>query len=166
MSKPWYQTKSTRIIIPAMLVFWYMFYRPIEVNRGPWQALDPGQPVEPVKFEVVEEGWGPVVEQGDFIHISLCYWSIELNLLERRDNDWWIWIGFRTEKETPFHSISPRLISAFVGLMEGGKISSKTTQWHLFCGGVYQSIRITRIFPVRMEGRYGKQQTRGDIFPK
>jgi hypothetical protein len=121
--KPWYQTKSARIILLSslvMLVFWYMFYRPLEVNRGPWQALDPGQPVEPLKFEVVEEGNGPVVEPGDLIQISLWYWSNEHNRLERRDDDWWIWIGFRTEKETPFHSISPRLISAFVGLMEGG----------------------------------------------
>jgi hypothetical protein len=52
----------------------------------------------------------------------LWYWSNENNLLERRDNNWWIWVGFRTEKETSFYSINPKLISAFVGLKEGGGI--------------------------------------------
>jgi hypothetical protein len=118
------QIRNAEIILSlflggAMLVFWYMFYRPVEVTRGPWQVLDPGQPVEPLKFEVVEEGSGPVVEPGDLIQISLWYWSNKENRLEQRDDDWWIWVGFRTEKETPFHSISPRLVSAFVGLKEG-----------------------------------------------
>jgi hypothetical protein len=123
--KPWYQIKSARILFfsfLAILVFWYMFYRPVDVNRGPWQVLDPGQPVKPVKFEVVEEGSGPVVEPGDLIQISLWYWSIEHNLLERRNNDWWIWVGFRTEEETLFYSIGPSFVSAFVGLKEGGGI--------------------------------------------
>ena len=41
------------LIVLTVAVLWYMFYRPIEVTRGPWQVLDPGQPVEPLEFEVV-----------------------------------------------------------------------------------------------------------------
>jgi hypothetical protein len=62
--KPWYKDKNTWIIGLPLLVFWFMFYRPIDVTRGPWQVLDPGLPVEPLKFEVVREGNGEVVEVG------------------------------------------------------------------------------------------------------
>jgi hypothetical protein len=103
-----------------LLVLLYMFHRPIEVTRGPWQVIDPGKPVEPLKFEVVEEGTGSLIESGDLILVSMWYWSSESNEIEQRNDDWWIWVGFRTEKETPFHSINLRLISAFVGLREGG----------------------------------------------
>jgi hypothetical protein len=117
--KLWYQRKRTWILALTVAVFWYMFYRPIEVIRGPWQVLDPGQPVEPVKFEVVQEGNGPMVEPGDLIQISLWWWSKKDNRLEQRDADRWIWVGFRTKKETPFYSIAPHFVSTFVGLKEG-----------------------------------------------
>jgi hypothetical protein len=120
MLKPWYKKPGILIMGLIVLIFWYMFYRPIEVTRGPWQVLDPGKPVEPLKFEVMEEGTGTVVEVGDLVQISRWHWSPEEERIEQRDDDWWIWIGFRTEKETPFYSINPRLLSAFVGLKEGG----------------------------------------------
>jgi hypothetical protein len=105
-------------VLIAYLRIQYLFYRPIEVSRGPWQVLDPGQPVEPVKFEVVEDGGGPVVEPGDLIQVSLWYWSNKDSRLERRDIDRWIWVGFRTKEETPFYSIGSNFVSTFVGLKE------------------------------------------------
>jgi hypothetical protein len=132
--KPWYQCKQVWInglLALAVLVFWYMFYRPIEVTRGPWQVLDPGKPVEPLKFEVAQEGSGPVVEPGDLIQVSLKAWLTRQKRVEDNGN-YWIWVGFRTERETPFHTINydfsgyrlnnTRLVSAFVGLKEGAKI--------------------------------------------
>jgi hypothetical protein len=102
---------------------WYLFYRPVEVTRGPWQVLDPRKPAdEPLKFEVIEEGDGTVIEPGDLIQVSMWFWSSGNNSIEQRDDDWWIWIGFQTDKETPFHSINPKLVSAFVGLKEGGGV--------------------------------------------
>jgi hypothetical protein len=108
--------------VPMLLVFWYQFYRPIDVTRGPWQVLDPGQPVEPLKFEVVEEGTGPVVEPGDLIQITLSHHYSGDGKLVQQNSDWWLWIGFRTENETPFYAIQPRLVSAFVGQREGGGV--------------------------------------------
>jgi hypothetical protein len=126
--KPWYQYKRVWIIrllaLIVCLVVWvyYQFYRPIEVTRGPWQVLDPGQPVDnPLKFEVVQEGTGSVVEPGDLIQISL-----QTRSAQWRDYDftadWWIWVGFRTKDETPFYAMNLRLLSALVGQKEGGGV--------------------------------------------
>jgi hypothetical protein len=105
--------------LEARRVQYQLFYRPIEVTRGPWQVLDPGRPTEkPLKFEVVQEGTGPVVEAGDLVQLSLLWRSAQ-----RRDydytRDWWIWIGFRTAEETPFYAMNPRLLAALVGKREG-----------------------------------------------
>jgi hypothetical protein len=115
------------MLFAARKVQYQLFYRPIEVTRGPWQVLDPGQsvdpgqPLDPLKFEVVQEGSGPIVEPGDLIQISLWWWSNENNTLEQRNNDWWIWVGFRTRDETPFYALChPRLVGAFIGQREGG----------------------------------------------
>jgi hypothetical protein len=84
-------------------------------------VLDPGKPVEePLKFEVVQEGTGAIVEPGDLIWVSMWFWSRENDEIEQRNDDWWIWVGFRTGKETPFHSINPKLLSVFVGRKDGG----------------------------------------------
>jgi hypothetical protein len=56
------------------------------------------------------------------IQVFLWRWSAKDEKLERRDDDWWIWVGFRTKDETPFHSINPGLVSAFAGLKEGGEL--------------------------------------------
>ena len=81
---------------------------------------DPGSAVEnPLKFEVVQRGGRAVIEPGDLVQLSLWWRSVTGEDRNFGDN-WWIWVGFRAEKETPFHSIDPRLISAFVGLKEGG----------------------------------------------
>jgi hypothetical protein len=129
--KPWYRdgwirglgillALSVLAYLAAYLYIQHLFYRPVEVTRGPWQALDPGKPVEPLEFEVVEKGTGPVVEPGDLVQFSLRVWSARQKRMED-DGDWWVWIGFQTDKETPFHSINPSLLSAFVGLREGGE---------------------------------------------
>jgi hypothetical protein len=116
-------------VLPIMFVMfipWYLFYRPIEVTRGPWQVLDPGKPVEnPLKFEVVQEGEGTVVEPGDLIMISLQWWSSDREKTGDQ-GEWWIWAGFRTKNETDFYSINPRLVSVFVGQKEGGKLRIAT----------------------------------------
>jgi hypothetical protein len=128
-------------VLPVALVVlipYYLFYRPIEATRGPWQVLDPGRPVEPLKFEVVQEGDGPVVELGDLIQISLWHRTLEDEKIEQRDDDWWVWVGFRKDKETPFYSISPKLVSAFVGLKEGGGVKIlESPSKSIYAGIVY-----------------------------
>jgi hypothetical protein len=133
-SSPWYWRKRTWTIVgvivgPLVLValmFWYMFYRPIEVTRGPWQVLDPGRPVDPLKFELVGKGTGSVIEPGDLIQISLTHHYYDYKdkkPVQRTSDNWWIWIGFRTEKETVFHTIgNTRFVSTFAGLREGDEI--------------------------------------------
>jgi hypothetical protein len=117
----------------------YLFYRPVEVTRGPWQVLDPGRPVDdPRRFEVVQEGTGTMVEPGDLIWVSMWFWSPERNEIEQRNDDWWIWVGFRTEKDTPFHSINPKLLSAFVGMKEGGvRFFEPSYKSGIYTGEVY-----------------------------
>ncbi|GHU27977.1 hypothetical protein AGMMS50256_09020 [Betaproteobacteria bacterium] len=134
-SRPWYRCKWVWIIgLPVLVVlvsiavhqynqyqiqYQYNFHRPIEVTYEPWQVLDPGRAVEnPLKFEVVQEGGGAVVEAGDLVQLTLQWRSAQRRDYDHK-SDWWIWVGFRTEKETPFHSNDPRLVSAFVGLKEG-----------------------------------------------
>jgi hypothetical protein len=127
VARPWYRYK--RIWIAGILLvlavsahqyIQYLFYRPIEVTRGPWQVLDPGRPVEkPLAFEVVQEGAGPVVEVGDLIQTSHWHWSIKEKRIEQRDDDWWMWVGFRTAEETPFYAMNPRPLAALVGKREG-----------------------------------------------
>jgi hypothetical protein len=144
--KPWYRRKrvwivgvllvlalSVSIAIHRYLQYrkWYQYHfeRPIEVTRGPWRVLDPGQPVEPLEFEVVEEGNGAVIEPGDLVQVSLQKLRKD-NQLGQRVDDWWIWIGFRTKKETPFHSVHLKLASVFVGLRErGGSSFLRETLW-------------------------------------
>jgi hypothetical protein len=65
-----------------------MFYRPIDVTRGPWQVLDPGLPVAPLKFEVVQEGSGPVIERGDLIQITLSDHYYRDGKPEQHNSDW------------------------------------------------------------------------------
>ncbi|MDR0577830.1 MAG: hypothetical protein LBI87_09920, partial [Candidatus Accumulibacter sp.] len=63
--KPWYRRKwiwvvgifLALIILPfRQSIYYEFFYRPdpIQVTRGPWRVIDPGKPVEPLKFEVLE----------------------------------------------------------------------------------------------------------------
>jgi hypothetical protein len=139
---PWYRAPGILIVLTvvlSVLAFVYLFYRPVAVNRGPWQVLDPGRPVEPLKFEVVQEGTGAVVEPGDLILVSMWFWSRESNEIEQRNDDWWIWVGFRTEKETLFHSINPSLLSAFVGQRERGEVRFLEPSYRsgIYAGKVY-----------------------------
>jgi hypothetical protein len=129
----------------AMPTFHRTFYRPIEVTRGSWQVLDPGNPdplrfkavrnlstgwksvlaplgTDPLKFEVVREGTGPVVEPGDLIQISLR-WSDKQQKMEGEDG-WWLLIGFQMHED----STNPRLIRAFIGQREGGALRFTESQ--------------------------------------
>jgi hypothetical protein len=127
--KPWYRQWWIWIIgillvlsVSAYQYIQYLFYRPMEVTRGPWQVLDPGKPVEePLKFEVEREGAGPVVEVGDLVQLTLHWRSAQ-----RRDydytRDWWVWIGFRTAEETPFYGMNPRLLSTLIRQREGAAV--------------------------------------------
>jgi hypothetical protein len=119
---PWYGRNEVwfcGLPMLALLVFLYLFYWPDQITPGPWQALDPGKPVEePLKFEVVQEGTGTVVEVGDLVQLTLHWRSAQ-----RRENDhttvWWVWVGFRTAEETPFYAMNPRLLNSFIGQKEG-----------------------------------------------
>jgi hypothetical protein len=123
---PWYLRKWVWIIglllIPSVLVYQYIhyhFYRPIEVTHEPWQVLDPGRPVTPLKFEVVQERGGTMVESGDLIQISLWRGTTGNKEIEQHDDDWWIWVGFRAKNETPFYGTSLQMVSTLVGQKEG-----------------------------------------------
>jgi hypothetical protein len=143
--KPWYRRKwigvAGVLLILAVSAYQYiqyriqyLFYRPIEVTRGPWQVLDPGKPVEPLEFEVMEKGKGPVVEPGDLVQLSLQWWSAQ-----RRENDhttvWWVWVGFRTVEETPFYAMNPQLLSTLVGQREGGGLRFTESPSYIAEGG-------------------------------
>jgi hypothetical protein len=123
---PWYRRNQVwfyGLPILALLVILYLFYWPLQVTRGPWQVLDPGRPADdPLKFEVVQEGTGPVVEAGDLVQISRWRWSPEEERIEQRDDDWWVWVGFRTAVETPFYAMNPQLLSALIGQREGAAV--------------------------------------------
>jgi hypothetical protein len=138
--KPWYRQWWIWIIgiLLVLSVSAYQFYRPIEVTRGPWQVLDPGKPVEPLKFDVVQEGTGAMVEPGDLVWVSMWFWSRENDVIEQRDDNWWIWVGFRAKEETPFHSIDSSLLSAFVGQREGGGVRfTESPSQNISAGEVY-----------------------------
>jgi hypothetical protein len=98
------------------------------------------------------------VEPGDLIQVSLWRWSAKDEKLERQDDGRWIWVGFRTKDETPFHSIDPRLVSAFVGLKEGGDLRflESTNQNGNVAGHVY-------VNPFGNLGAYSKDET-GTIY--
>jgi hypothetical protein len=127
LPSPWYRCKWLWIVSLLLLLvvsvyqyIHYHFYRPIEVTYEPWQVLDPGRAVgNPLKFEVVEEGSGPLIEPGDLIQTSHWRWSPEEKKIERRDDVWWMWVGFRAKDETPFYAMNLRLHSALVGQREG-----------------------------------------------
>jgi hypothetical protein len=129
--KPWYQHGWIWIIgillVLSVSVYQYIqyvryqFYRPLEVTHGPWQVLDPGKPVDdPLKFEVVQEGTGAVVEVGDLVQLSLWWRSVTRE--DKFLRDWWVWIGFRTAEETLFYAMNPRLLSTLVGQREGAVV--------------------------------------------
>jgi hypothetical protein len=116
----------------------YLFYRPMEVTRGPWRVLDPSRPGnKSLKFEVIQkseiiqEDVGQVVEIGDLVQISL-WWRSDTGEEQRLGNDWWVWIGFRTKEETPFYAMDPRLSGALIGQKEGSRlrlVESPTTNF-------------------------------------
>jgi hypothetical protein len=148
--KPWYRHRWIWIVGILLVLsvsayqyiryqIQYLFYRPMEVTRGPWQVLDPGKPVEkPLKFEVVQEGTGAMVEPGDLIWVSMWFWSRENDVIEQRDDNWWIWVGFREKEETPFHSIDSSLLSAFIGQREGGGVRfTESPSQNISAGKVY-----------------------------
>jgi hypothetical protein len=118
---PWYGRSKVQVgglLGLAFLVFLYMFFRPVQVTCGPWQVLDPGRPVDdPLRFEVVQEGTGPMVEPGDLVQLSL--WWRSATREDKYLRDWWVWVGFRTAEETRFYAMNPRLLNTLVGQKEG-----------------------------------------------
>jgi hypothetical protein len=125
--------------IQYRIQYQYNFHRPIEVTYEPWQVLDPGRAMDkPLKFEVVQEGTGPLVELGDLVQLTL-WWRSATGEDQRFGDSWWIWIGFRTKDETPFYGMNPRLLSALVGQRERGKIKflESTKEGYSDAGTVY-----------------------------
>jgi hypothetical protein len=119
--------RRTGITVPllalAFFVAWAMLlmFRQFHVTYEPWEVGDPGPPkivglskVEPLRFEVLEEGAGPAAETGDLIQVSLR-WSGDP---PEKEEDGWLWIGFQTRD--PF--VDPRLLAAFIGQKEGGML--------------------------------------------
>jgi hypothetical protein len=94
---------------------------PLGITYEPWEVGDPGPPkivglpkVEPLRFEVLEEGAGPAAGVGDLIQVSLR-WSGDP---PEKEEDWWIWIGFRMQD----HFVDHRLLAVFIGQREGGAL--------------------------------------------
>lgn len=91
----------------------------IRVFPEPWQVLEPGKPQ--VRFparRVISEGIGPIIGPGDLVQIRIYDQSTDKNIWNDR-GEWWIWVGFRTQKETTFFSYEPLISSALVGLNPG-----------------------------------------------
>jgi hypothetical protein len=83
--------------------------------------VDPGKPkADPLRVEVLEEGIGPTVGAGDLIQVSLR-WSGDP---QEKEEDWWMWIGFRTKN----NFMNPELLAAFIGQKEGGKLRFTESQ--------------------------------------
>jgi hypothetical protein len=85
----------------------------------PWETIDPGKP--PDKFprvEILEQGGGATVEEGDLIQLRLKFW------LAREESwmdfgDWWLWIGFESNENTAFFSSQPDVARAVLNLPQG-----------------------------------------------
>jgi hypothetical protein len=104
-----------------LLMFQSESHFPLGITYEPWEVADPGPPkivgqpkVDPLRFEVLEEGAGPAAETGDLIQVSLRGSDDP----PEKEEDGWIWIGF--QMRTPF--VDPRLLAAFIGQKEGGAL--------------------------------------------
>ncbi|GHU18801.1 hypothetical protein FACS189475_04890 [Betaproteobacteria bacterium] len=132
--------KWTVCVLPLMFALsipWYLFYRPVEVTRGPWKVLDPGEPVDnPYNSTVIHEGIGATIEHGDLIQISVWWQDKEKKVPRSKKGDAWLWVGSRKaksemlgyrseqqrENEAQFCSVSPRLAGIFIGKKTGAMI--------------------------------------------
>lgn len=93
----------------------------VKVFPEAWQTLEPGAPPERnLRIELVEKGGrGSKVEIGDLVQLHLkSFWG-EPEKTWRDRGEWWIWIGFRGKKETPFYSYLPNIAKSLVGMEEG-----------------------------------------------
>jgi hypothetical protein len=85
----------------------------------PWQSLDPGRPIDKSpRTEVVTPGNGSAIQPGDLVQIRIFTQSTDKQTWNDR-GEWWLWIAFRSAKETRFYSYEPAMASAFTGLREG-----------------------------------------------
>jgi hypothetical protein len=85
----------------------------------PWQMLDPGKPLDKFpKIEVIEQGGGGIADLGDLVQIHLRTKRLSESALQER-GEWWLWIGFRLQKETAFFGNEPGIASALVGVRQG-----------------------------------------------
>lgn len=88
----------------------------------PWQTLDPGKPPEKLpKIEILEQGGGAIIEPGDLVQLHIRDWSPRQNGW-REMGDWWLWIGFKSQKETAFFSIELDVAGTTVGLRQGSAL--------------------------------------------
>jgi hypothetical protein len=104
------------LAVRTMPMFQSESHFPLEVTYEPWQAADPGKPpgrtpAKPLRFEVLEEGAGPMAKAGDLIQVSLR----ESGDPPEKEEDGWMWLGFRGKG----NFMNPRLLAAFIGQKEG-----------------------------------------------
>ncbi len=94
----------------------------IQEFPGPWQVLDPGKPLDKFpRIEVLSEGVGAGIEPGDLVQLDIRDWSPRQDGWREMGN-WWIWIGFRSAKETAFFSVEPDVSRVLTGLREGATL--------------------------------------------
>lgn len=88
----------------------------------PWQILEPGTPSDPPpRVEILVHGQGPVVETGDLVQVHAKGWSASTGRWYEF-GDWWIWIAFRSSKETAFYSYSPTIAAGLLNLRQGSEL--------------------------------------------
>lgn len=91
----------------------------IQEFAEPWQTLEPGKPLDKTpRIEIVTQGQGPVVEPGDLVQLQVAGWHAHVNR-QSDYGDWWLWIGFRSGKETPFFGLAPTVATGLIGLQQG-----------------------------------------------
>ncbi|MCK9202710.1 MAG: Ig-like domain-containing protein [Gallionella sp.] len=112
----------TKFALPLMAALGFGgcdYPRNIREYPEPWKILDPGVPLEKFpKIEIVSQGTGNMIERGDLVHIHILH-QAAAGQNQRDRGAWWLWMGFRSEKETSFFGYEPAAASAVLGLRQG-----------------------------------------------
>jgi hypothetical protein len=85
----------------------------------PWQVLDSGKPLNKFpRVEILQQGSGAAIEPGDLVQLHLRTRGTS-DAIERERGEWWLWVGFRSPKETAFFGNTSAIASSLVGVQQG-----------------------------------------------
>ena len=114
-----YRLVTATIAVFALGLGGCEYAKNIQEYPEPWQVLDPGKPLEKFpRIEILEQGGGAVIEPGDLIQLHVRDWSPRQGGWREMGN-WWIWIGFRSAKETAFFGVEPDVARVMLNLRQG-----------------------------------------------